>query len=519
MAAGASPLSILLASSEVVGFAKTGGLADVCGYLPRALARLGHSVAIILPLYRCIRHGPNPIEPTDHWIPVPLGGQIIPTRLWRSALPGSNVPVHLIEHADFFERDDPAFGRSLYQYSGLDGIKRDYHDNVARFTFFSRAVMEAIPLLGSAPDILHANDWQNGLLPAYLRELYRNRPAWKDLRTLFTIHNIAYQGVFPRSDYDLTGLDQRLFNSHQLEYYGQLNFLKAGAVFADWVNTVSPTYAQEIRTTYFGCGLEGVLTERRERLSGIVNGVDYETWNPATDKLIAANYDGDSILIGKPKCKTDLQRYFHLPQSPRTPVIGMIARLVEQKGVDITWRAAEQLLQGDVQLIILGEGDHEYHLKLSALRERFPLKVGLRIGFDESLAHRIEAGADLYLMPSLFEPSGLNQLYSLRYGTPPIVRATGGLADTIVDATEENLETGKASGFRFQAYSWQALLTTIERAIDMHQNKPDVFLHLQRCCMQKDWSWDRSAHGYEEVYRRLVNERNAGQASRLAEWR
>lgn len=519
MIAEASSLSILLASSEVVGFAKTGGLADVSGYLPRALARLGHRVAVIMPLYRCVRNGNHRIEPTEHWLPVPLGGQIIPSRLWRSAFEGSAVPVYLIEHGEFFERDDPAFGRSLYQYSGLDEIKRDYHDNVARFTFFCRAVMEAIPALGFAPDILHANDWQTGLLPAYLRELYRNRPAWKNLRALFTIHNIAYQGVFPQSEYYLTGLDNRLFNSHQLEYYGQLNFLKAGSVFADWVNTVSPTYAQEIRTTYFGCGMEGVLTERRERLSGIVNGVDYESWDPATDKLIAASYDIDTVQTGKPICKADLQRYFHLPQSPRTPIIGMIARLVEQKGVDITWKAAEELLQGDVQLVILGEGDHDYHLKLSSLRERFPLKFGLKIGFDETLAHKIEAGSDLYLMPSLFEPSGLNQLYSLRYGTPPIVRATGGLADTIVDATDSNLEAGIASGFRFQAYTPQALLGTIGRAIDFYHQQPDGFLRLVRTCMSKDWSWERSALEYEALYRQLVRERDSGIGSRFAEWR
>ncbi len=519
MAAGAPTLSILLASSEVVGFAKTGGLADVCGYLPRALARHGHKVAVILPLYRCVRNGPNPIQPTEHWLPVPLGAHIIPTRLWRSSFPGIDVPVYLIEHGDFFERDDSAFGRNLYTYTGLNDTKRDYHDNAARFTFFCRAVMEAVPLLGFAPDILHANDWQTGLLPVYLKELYRYRPAWKKLRTLFTIHNIAYQGVFPQSEYPLTGLDWRLFNSHQLEFYGQLNFLKAGAVFADWVNTVSPTYAQEIRTTYFGYGLEGVLTERRERLSGIVNGVDYETWNPATDKHIARNYDLETVDAGKPFCKADLQRYFHLPQSPRTPVIGMIARLVEQKGVDITWKAAEQLLQDDVQLIILGEGDNDYHLKLSALRERFPLKLGLKIGFDEPLAHRIEAGADLYLMPSLFEPSGLNQLYSLHYGTPPIVRATGGLADTIVDASEANLEAGTASGFRFLAYTPEALLATIRRALNMYHQEPEKFRHLMRCCMRQDWSWDRSARDYEGVYHRLVSERDSGPGSRYAEWR
>jgi starch synthase len=508
MAAGSTPLSILLASSEVVGFAKTGGLADVSGYLPRALARHGHTVAVVVPLYRCVRHGPNPIKPTDHWLPVPMGGQIIPCRLWRSTLTRSDVPVYLVENADLYERDDPAFGRGLYHTTGHDGSIHDYPDNAYRFIFFSRAVMEAVPVLGFTPDILHANDWQTGLLPAYQRELYRNRPAYRNLRSLLTIHNIAYQGVFRSSEYHFTGLDWRLFNQHQLEFYGQLNFLKAGTVFADWVNTVSPTYAQEIRTTYFGNGLEGVLTERRERLSGIVNGVDYDSWNPATDKHIAAHYDIDTVEAGKPTCKADLQRYFHLPQMPRTPVLGMIARLVEQKGVDLVSKAAEELLQDDVQLVILGEGDPHWHWRLSSLRERYPLKVGLKIGFDEPLAHRIEAGADVYLMPSMFEPSGLNQLYSLRYGTPPVVRATGGLADTIVDATDANLDACKATGFRFQAYTPQVLLATIRRALDMYRRQPERFLHLMRCCMRQDWSWDRSARGYEEIYQRLVAERD-----------
>jgi starch synthase len=519
MAAG-EPLGILLASSEVVGFAKTGGLADVSGYLPRALARAGHRVAIIQPLYRCVRYGPRPIHPTEYWLPVPIGGQIIPARLWTATLPDSDVTVYLVENSDLFERDDPAFGRGLYQVSDEHGVKRDYGDNFYRFTFFCRAVMEAVPCLGFQPDILHANDWQTGLLPVYLRELYRHRPAYRKLRSLFTIHNIAYQGVFNKGEYPLTGLDWRLFNQHQLEYYGQLSFLKAGVVFADWVSTVSPTYAQEIRTPYFGCGLEGVLSERRERLSGIVNGVDYDHWNPATDSFLAGHYDIDSIEKGKPLCKADLQRYFHLPQSARTPVIGMIARLVEQKGVDIVSKAAEELLEQDVQLVILGEGDPEYHWKLSRLRERFPLKVGLRIGFDEGLAHRIEAGSDLYLMPSLFEPSGLNQLYSLRYATPPIVRATGGLADTIVDVTDPTLDAGTASGFRFQAYTPQALLAAIDRATTLYHERPADFLKLRIACMKKDWSWDRSAREYEELFRRLVAERDAPPPpSRFAEWR
>jgi starch synthase len=506
--------SVLIAASEVVGFAKTGGLADVAGYLPLALARRGHPVAVIMPLYRSVRHGSQPIRPTEHILGVQLGRTIIPSRLWRTELPDTDIPVFLVENADFFERDDPTQGLGIYQRSLPDGRKADYPDNCARFTFFSRAVMEAAPYVGFPPDVIHANDWQTGLIPVYLRELYRHRPDYRRIRTLFTIHNIAYQGAFPHELFHLTGLDFRLYNAHQLEFYGQFNFLKGGVVFADWVNTVSPTYANEIRTPAFGCGMEGVLSERRDRLSGIVNGVDYESWEPATDSLIAKNYTAETVVEGKAACKADLQRYFGLPNEPKVPVLGMVARLVEQKGIDLVVKAADDILKQPVQLVILGEGDPGYHAKLYAIRERYPNQVGLYVGFDETLAHMIEAGSDLYLMPSLFEPSGLNQLYSLRYGTPPIVRTTGGLADTIVDTTEESLLTGEPTGFRFQAYTPQALAATVRWATHLYHDRPDTFLRVVRNGMRADWSWDRSAAGYEQIYRRLVAERDG---RRLAE--
>lgn len=506
--------AILLASSEVVGFAKTGGLADVSGYLPLALARRGHPVAVIMPLYRSVRTGKQPIHPTEHILGVPLGRTIIPSRLWRTELPDSNVPVFLIENADFFERDDHARGLGIYQRTLPDGRKSDYPDNCARFTFFSRAIMEATPYIGFPADILHVNDWQTGLVPVYLRELYRHRPEYRRIRTLFTIHNIAFQGAFPHDLFHLTGLDFRLFNPHQLEFYGQFNFLKGGVVFADWVNTVSPTYANEIRTPAFGCGMEGVLGERRDRLSGIVNGVDYESWDPGTDPHIAKQYTTETVVDGKATCKADLQRCIGLPPEPKIPLLGMVARLTEQKGVDLIVKAADDMLKLPVQLVILGEGDPGYHARLYAIRERYPKQVALHIGFDEDLAHKIEAGSDLYLMPSLFEPSGLNQLYSLRYGTPPIVRTTGGLADTIADTTEETLKTGEPTGFRFQAYTPQALAATVRWAVHLYHDRPETFLRIIRNGMIADWSWDRAAAGYEKIYQRLVNERDG---RRLAE--
>ncbi|HEX4592014.1 MAG TPA: glycogen synthase, partial [Gemmataceae bacterium] len=419
---------ILFAASEVVGFAKTGGLADVAGSLPRALAKRGLDIAVVLPLYHTVRTGPHRLTPTDIVFTVLLGQRSVHGRLWRTTLPDSDVPVYLVEHPELFERDDPHQGRGLYQYTGPDGRKHDYPDNADRFIVFSRAIMETLPRLGAKYDVLHCNDWQTGLMPCYLRELYgrqshTNARAYAGLHTLMTVHNIAYQGSFPATVMPHTGLSQRLFNHRQLEFYGRLNFLKTGCVFADRISTVSPRYAEEIQTPEFGCGLEGVLTERHGVLSGIVNGVDYESWNPATDPHLAATYDVDTVFDRKPANKSALQAEYDLPRRPEPPLFGMVARLVEQKGISLLVQSAKELLAQDMQIVILGEGDPGVHKQLTALHEQFPHKLGLRIGFDEGLAHRIEGGADAFLMPSQFEPSGLNQLYSLRYGTVPVVRA------------------------------------------------------------------------------------------------
>jgi starch synthase len=298
----------------------------------------------------------------------------------------------------------------------------------------------------------------------------------------------------------LLGLDWRLFNHKQLEFYGHINFLKAGLVFADLLTTVSPTYALEIQTPYFGCGLEGVLKERHERLFGIVNGVDYGVWDPATDRNLAANYDVDTVGRGKPACKAALQRRYGLDPEPRTPLLGMVSRLVEPKGLDLIGNAAGPLLQGGAQLVILGEGDPYYHRLLLALRDRYPQRFGLTLAFDEPLAHQIQAGADIYLMPSLYEPSGLNQLYSLRYGTVPVVRRTGGLADTIVDCTPETLQAGTANGFGFLPQTAAALLEAVRRALDLYARQPDKWMELLQTGMRQDWSWDRSAAEYEKLY-------------------
>lgn len=496
-------MRVLFASPEVAGFAKTGGLADVSASLPRALARLGVTVAVVMPYYNAVRRSGLPIDRTSIVLPVPLAERVLACRVYRSVLPSSEVPIYFIEHSPFFERDDPALGRGLYQQTMLGGYRADYPDNAERFIFFSRAVLELVPHLGFRPDVVHVNDWQTALVPVFLAEVYRRRPEYARLRTLLTIHNLAYQGIFGRDVLPLTGLPGWLFNPSQLEYHGFFNFLKAGIVYADAVNTVSPTYAREIQTPEYGYGLEGLLASVRYKLSGIVNGCDYEQWDPAHDPHIAAPYTLQTAGERKPLCKADLQRRFGLPELADTPVLGLIARLVPQKGIDLVLSAAPGFLDLNCQIVVLGEGDREYHDQLQTFRQRHSERVGLYLGFHEGLAHVIEAGADLFLMPSRYEPCGLNQLYSLKYGTPPVVRVTGGLADTVVNATEENIAAGTATGFAFYDYTADALYQTVRWALTLYRQRPHHFRQIMLTAMRQDWSWNRSAREYVALYERL----------------
>jgi starch synthase len=509
-------MNVLVAASEVVGFAKTGGLADVAGSLPRALEERGHHCVVFLPLYRCSREAQNPPEATDLTVTVPVGGRLVKGQLWRSSLPGSNVTVYLVEQPEYYDRDDPSQGQGLYQYTLTDGSKRDFSDNASRFIFFSRAVLEALPLINFWPEVLQANDWQTGLVPVYLREFYYThadpnlQARYQNIGTLFTIHNIGYKGEFWHWDMILAGLDWRLFNHHQLEFYGNISFLKAGIVFSDLINTVSPTYAKEIQTPFFGTGLQGVLAERRHDLFGIVNGADYAIWNPVTDPFLEKCYDAATVAVGKSACKKALQKRLEILERPDIPLLGMVARLVDQKGLEILIPAARKILNQEVQLVVLGMGDQRYHDQLMDLRRHHPQQVGLFFGFDEPLAHQIEAGADAFLMPSQYEPSGLNQLYSMKYGTPPIVRATGGLADTVMDCTPETLAADKATGFCFGPYSVEEFLLAIQRCLDLYCHRPEDWLRMVRCGMSQDWSWERSAREYEKLYERLRRQMGKG---------
>ena len=481
--------NVLLATSEAIPFAKTGGLADVCGALPRALAELGHQPAVIMPAYRQALASGVPLEQTGIELNIPIGAKTVSGRLLKSRLPGNDVPVYLVQQDQYYDRPE------LYTVDG-----KDYIDNCERYVFFCRAVLQAIRLLELKVDILHANDWQTGLIPAYLKIEYRNKPGYEQIATLFTIHNLAFQGQFWHWDMLLTGIDWKYFNWQQMEFFGHLNLMKTGLVFADSINTVSPRYAQEIQSSPLGCGLEGVLSQRRKVLSGIINGVDYGEWNPATDPHLPANYTLETVKPGKARCKAALQQELGLDARPDVPLVGFVGRLTDQKGVDLVATVIQQWVHtNDQQWVILGTGEPRYHQLFQRLADLYPRKVAVRLEFSNALAHRIEAAADMFLMPSSFEPCGLSQLYSLKYGTVPVVRATGGLADTIVDSTPETLATRTANGFSFREYSALALSDTLRRAWDAYAKGP-LWDQLIATGMQQDWSWNRSARQYAALY-------------------
>ncbi len=463
------------------------------GHCQSSLNRLGHRAALILPAYRSVHWCGLPIEPLGISFIVPIGSKTVTGHLLRSWLAGGQVPVYLVQQDAYYDRDE------LYRQDG-----HDHPDNCERFIFFSRAVLEAIRLLDLDVDVIHANDWQTGLLPAYLKIEYHAVPRYENIGTLLTIHNIAFQGNFWHWDMLLTGLDWKYFNWRQMECYGKLNLLKTGIVFADSINTVSPRYAQEIQTPEFGRGLEPVLQHRRDVLSGILNGIDANVWNPAADPSLASHYSAQTVSLGKAACKAALQRELGLARRPDTPLVGVIGRLDLQKGLDLVAEVIpEWAAQADCQWAILGRGEPKYQELFASLARRFPEKVAVRMELSEPLAHRIEAGADIFLMPSRFEPCGLNQMYSLRYGTVPVVRNTGGLADTIVDASDENLAAGTANGLSFRENNAQALSETLRRACALYR-RPEVWSRLVATGMGQDWSWTHSAKEYVKLYEQTI---------------
>jgi starch synthase len=479
-------MKIAMISSEIVPFAKTGGLADVVGTLSAALAQKGHEMILIMPFYPPVLQSGCALEDPGINFSLAAADRQEESSVLR-ARKESNVTVNFIRAERYFDRP--------FLYGTPEG---DYPDNAERFVFFCRAALEV--LRRESVDVLHCHDWQSALAVVFLKaqpERYRELGAAK---SVFTVHNLGFQGIFPASVWPLLNLDWSFFTPQFLEFYGNINFLKGGLVFADKITTVSPSYAEEIMGSEQGFGLEGVLHDRRADLAGILNGVDYNQWNPETDPFIAKHYSAKH-LTAKQSCKKFLQRKLGLPESSKTPLLGMVTRLTSQKGVDLLEQIFEPLMERDLQWVLLGAGEPRYEEFFAGAAARYPAKFAVRMGYDEALAHQIEAGADIFLMPSRYEPCGLNQMFSLKYGTIPIVRAIGGLKDTV-----ENYDDAGQSGtgFVFVPYDAAALLEAIDRALRVYREK-HRWTALRRRAMNQDFSWTRSAQIYEELYRQLLS--------------
>ena len=478
-------LKVLFVSAEVYPFAKTGGLADVSGALPPALKKFGHDIRVIMPKYPCTAKAGRKIQPLK--IDLKLSGFNEKGTLLKSELAGE-VPIYLIKHDGYFNR------KYIYGEPGSD-----YPDSVERFSFFSQAVLEAVKRLDYKPDIIHCNDWHTGLIPVYLKSLYRKDPWFAQTKTLFSIHNLGYQGNFPHSHLKATGLEESLFTEEGLEFYNQISFLKGGLVFSDTLSTVSPTYSQEIQTPDLGFGMQGILQKRSGSLHGILNGVDETVWNPKIDPLIPANY-GPKSLSQKKQCREDLIKIFSLRLNKKTPILCMITRLSQQKGIDLIIEAKDVLDKQDIALVILGTGSAEYESFFQQWSRDRPENIATALKFDESLGHRILAGSDMLLMPSLYEPCGLTQMYALKYGTAPIVRAVGGLKDSIQEFSDK---TGKGTGFKFKTPQTKFFLKSLKKALScFHQTQTWKKLMLNG--MDKDNSWELAAKQYSRLYQKSL---------------
>ncbi len=479
-------MKILFVASEAHPLIKTGGLGDVIGSLPAALLALKADVRLLLPAYRDTRAHCPKAKPVAQ---IPLAGLSQPVTLLECTLPGTRVKTWLVDYP-------PAFDRPGNPY--LDAKGQPWPDNAMRFALFAR-VATALALgqkeLKWRPDVVHCHDWQAGLVSALLAG-EKKRPA-----TVFTIHNLAYQGLFSHDTFTALKLPPALWSHHALEFHNQLSFIKGGLAFADWLTTVSPTYAQEIQTPEQGSGLDGLLRHRALALTGILNGIDKAVWNPARDTALVKHYSA-SRLQGKLVNKLALQKEFKLPVNADIALIGMVGRLVQQKGIDLVLTALPNLMKRPIQIIVLGSGDPAYEAALQDQAKYYPKRLSVHIGYDEALAHRIESGADMFLMPSNFEPCGLNQLYSLRYGTVPIVRRIGGLADTVIDATPENIAEGSATGIVFDDAEAPALMHAVDRAIALRQN-PRTWKKIIATGMRQNFSWQKSAAEYLSLYRQI----------------
>jgi starch synthase len=474
-------MNILFAASELTPYARTGGLGDVLSALPAALRGRGHSVSVVLPLYRTLRENLKNLKRTEIRLAVPVGETVYLAPVWEGRT-DLGVVVFAVERDEFFDRSH-LYGNDL----------GDYLDNAARFVFFSRAVAELARHINPLPEILHLNDWQTGLVPAFVRHLHL------PCATVFTIHNLAYQGSFPGYDFPLTRLPSEYFTPETTEFHGRLNFLKAGLHLADHLTTVSPTYAREITEAAHGCGLDGLLSYRGSQLTGILNGIDTRLWNPSDDPALASPFTA-AKLAGKEKCKQALLKTFGFEKGAKRPLFACISRLVEQKGFPLLFSLVEELAAAKARLVILGSGDPSYEQRFKALSKAHPDTLKVKIGFNDKLAHQIEAGADFFLMPSQFEPCGLNQMYSQRYGTIPVVHATGGLEDSVED-WDEGTQTG--NGLKFHGHTPEGLRGAVQRALELYAQKA-ALRKIRQNAMATRHGWENRLDAYEEVYRRAL---------------
>lgn len=457
-------LKVLLASSEVVPFAKTGGLADVAGSLPLALEELGVDIRIIMPKYASVKAADD------------------------EAVIGKGVKVYFVKNDDYFKRPE------------LYGDKfGDYGDNMDRFSFFSREVLERCKRENFAPDVIHCNDWQTALVPVYLRTIYDYDPFFADTKVLFSIHNLAYQGIFSKEEFPKTGLDWSLFSMDYFEFYGKANLMKAGIVYSDAINTVSPTYAREMLTKEFGCGLEGVLKTRKDALFGILNGIDYKVWNPQVDEKIFKRYSPANIE-DKFVNKELLQKEAGLKPDRSIPLFGLISRLADQKGVDLLAKIVDKVLNLKTQLILLGTGENKYHILFERVAKGHPKSASINLKFDAVLAQKIYAGCDMFLMPSRYEPCGLSQMISFKYGTIPIVRQTGGLKDSV---KELDSKTGRGNGFTFAEATPEEFFSAVKKALSVYKDK-ELWMKLVKSVMALDFSWEHSAKEYIKLYNKII---------------
>ena len=478
------PRKILYVTAEMAPLLSTGGLAEIANALPRALRQQGHDIRVAMPCYRDIpeEHRGEP----RHMCVADLGATVEHGVLRESRVPDTDIPLYLIEHEGFFGRDQP-YGVGAHEYV----------DNAQRFCFFCRALLHGIPQTNWKPDIVHCQDWHTAAIPAYLKSDLHDDPAWRGMPSVLTIHNLAFQGRYKATHFKNTGLEDDLFAPEYAEFHGDMNLLKAGIALASKITTVSPRYAKEIQTPEYGAGLDGVLRDRKADLIGILNGIDYQLWDPRSDPMLPANYDADD-LAGKATCKAALQEHFTLPKRD-VPLFGLVSRLFWQKGIDLILDALPTLARRDLQIVVQGTGDPDLEQRLTDAAKQYPDMVALELKFDTKLAHRIQAGSDFFLMPSRYEPCGLTQLHSMAYGTIPIVRHTGGLADSVQNLNPVHHANGTATGISFIPLTPQAIVRAVDRALELHQS-PTAYAAVQRNGMHQKFSWDRASEDYLETY-------------------